>query len=323
MAPPPLPEAATKPAASEEGTEPCKAAMPENGQASKEAAAVQEMAVKAGGQPPETPEQRTPPTERFSNTKLNIALINDPKNGPRFTLTRKEAGQNEQPGDEDTDGRETEAKGDTQDGAGAIGKPDPVQPDQAQPKEKAAPRQYRPLGVPPGAIPPNRVPIDSSKTFIGPNGTFYDEAWRWMDWRGKKRSWNWPAALTFGHWFAYRRLYRYAALYVLWLAALAAALVNNVHVGLVAGLLILGQIASGLYGNILYFGAFRRAVTYITEKGKGDYDELLNQLAKAGGIRPKAPWLMATLTISAIGLALFGTLESQGGFQINIWPFAF
>ena len=28
------------------------------------------------------------------------------------------------------------------------------------------------------------VPVDSVKTFVGPNGTYYDESWRWNGWAG-------------------------------------------------------------------------------------------------------------------------------------------
>ena len=61
---------------------------------------------------------------------------------------------------------------------------------------------------------PGVTPLDSTKTFVGPNGTYYDERWRYMEWRGRSRSWNWAAALSFGGWLAYRRMYAAAALYL-------------------------------------------------------------------------------------------------------------
>lgn len=288
-------------------------------------------------------------TERFTNTKQNIALINDPKNGPRFTLTKKESGHVEQPGTKpappatDKPGSDHGPKAPNDPTTGANrkpGNPTPA-PASATPRpevaavneavgsagarQQEAPSSMRrppgPSGVPPAAEPPSKVPIDSSKTFVGPNGTYYDESWRWMDWRGTKRSWNWPAACSFGHWLAYRRLYWQAGLYILWLAALTAALVNNVHVGLVAGLLILGLVLTGQYANTLYFLAFRRAVAHVTEKGEGSYDELKRQLARAGGVSAKAPWFMASLTTIAIALVLFATFYERGAFLINLWPF--
>lgn len=292
-------------------------------------------------------------TERFANTKQNIALISDPKNGPRFTLTKKESGHADKssaksaplPAEKSVPDPASTTK--AADKPAAVPKPeageDTVKPTTApeskttaaEPAEigktgdgakqqaavSKAERTIGPLGVPPAAKPPDKVPVDSSKTFVGPNGTYYDEAWRWMDWRGVKRSWNWPAFLSFGHWFAYRRLYKYASVVVIWFISLAAALVNNLHVGLVAGLLILSLILVGLYANMLYFLVFRRAVAHVTEEGEGSYDELRQQLAEAGGINPKAPYYMAALTIVGIGLALGLTFFARDTFLINIWPF--
>lgn len=281
-------------------------------------------------------------TERFTNTKQNIALINDPKNGPRFTLTKKESGLVEKAGapktkpDQGHSGghAEAKAKGDVNPPTAALasstvkplsgmpeggvdGGTDAKIPETALPKA----RPLGPLGVPPATEAPSKVPVDSSKTFVGPNGTYYDEAWRWMDWRGTKRSWNWPAALTFGHWFAYRRLYWQSAVYLGWLTALVVALVNNLHVGLVAGLLVSTLVLSGYYANTLYFQVFRRAVAHVTEKGEGSYDDLQQQLAHAGGVSPKAPWFMGIALAIGIGLALLATFYGRGGLLINLWPF--
>jgi hypothetical protein len=285
--------------------------------------------------------------QRFANTKHNIALINDPKNGPRFTLTKKESGlvdkteatstkpAAEKPRPAEAEKAPDQPKIDTHDKANGPSAPSTAGPESVRAVGTAAvepaakrheptsprPRPSGPKGVPPAAEPPSKVPVDSSKTFVGPNGTYYDEAWRWMDWRGTKQSWNWPAALTFGHWFAYRRLHGHAAAYAAWLVALAAASVNNVHVGLVTGLLLLTLGLTGLYGNILYFLVFRRAVVHVTEQGEGSYAELKAQLAKAGGVDPKAPWIMGGLTLIGIGLALALTLQVRGGFSFNLWPF--
>lgn len=291
--------------------------------------------------------------ERFANTKNNIALINDPKNGPRFTLTKKESGLVEkrkvapasapaigdaaQPAKADTPSSTRDEAPVNADEAGdrtrvepssTAGSASPAEPSgPAAAKRDAAvnmpeePRPMGPLGVPPGADPPSKVPVDSSKTFVGPNGTYYDESWRWMDWRGTKQSWNWSAALSFGHWFAYRRLYGHAALYLLWLGGLTAALVNNVHAGLIAGLFLLTPLALGAYANTLYFMVFRRAVAHVTERGKGSYDDLKAQLARSGGVNAKAPWMMAVLTLGTIAAAIAATYYGRGGFQINLWPF--
>ncbi len=282
--------------------------------------------------------------ERFANTKHNIALINDPENGPRFTLTKKESGLVDESDDKDIapetakeavsydpsssaldDTRiERKAEPETDETPQGTEKKDEPSPD--APKTSDEPTTElnppaAPLGVPPAAEPPDKTPIDSAKTFVGPNGTYYDESWRWMDWCGTRQSWNWPAALSFGHWFAYRRLYGHAAIYLTWLVTLAAGLVNNIPAALVAGLFLLTPVLTGLYANTLYFLSFRRAVSRITEKGEGSYDELLNQLAKAGGISPMAPWFMAGFMLLGMGFAFIATYVNNDGFQVNLWPF--
>ena len=286
-------------------------------------------------------------TERFTNTKLNIALINDPKNGPRFTMTKREAGVAEGPrGEESLPRSQLPDPGSNTDGSSS-------KPSISPPAEQAAPSSAsvisqstgsghdgtetsagegrmasrphrsgaRPLGVPPPMEPPSKLPIDSSKTFVGVNGTFYDESWRWMDWRGTRRSWNWPAALSFGHWFAYRRLYRYASLHLLWLASLAAAAVNNVPIMALIAAVPLIACLTGVYGNRLYFHAYRRAVSRVTKTGKGSYQDLQRQLAAAGGTSSFALGVMSTLSLAGIIGALGATLYLRGTLLFNLWPF--
>lgn len=303
-------------------------------------------------------------TERFTNTKLNIALINDPKNGPRFTMTKRESGLAGKDSDKTASTSSEMADGKTgteapaaasapsTEGAASKGtepatpsaKPDtagsndqapvktgeqtadtskPEQPGASPPSAIAARLNAAPSGVPPAAQPPSKVPIDSSKTFVGPNGTYYDESWRWMDWRGTRQSWNWPAALSLGHWFAYRRLYMFAGLYLLWLAGLAAAVVNNVPVLALAAVALLIIGLTGIYGNTLYFLAFRRAVDHVTQKGKGSYQELTSQLAAAGGTSVVALGIMTVLTLSGIAGAIAVTYYIRRGFLFNLWPLPF
>jgi hypothetical protein len=306
---------------------------------------------------PDTPtgrQQQPVSGERFVNTKLNIALINDPKNGPRFTMTKREAGLTE------GDGGKTETVGTPEAETGSAA--EPADADSAKNGSKSAALRARadgdndhgelssheenvlpkaeaaashvepavsghslphpaPTGVPPAAEPPSKVPVDSSKIFVGRNGTYYDESWRWMDWRGIYRSWNWPAALTFGHWFAYRRLYKLAGLFLMSITGLAIAAVNQVPIIAVGAAAILLAGLSGLYANILYFRVFRRAVAHVTENGEGSYRELNDQLAAAGGVDRRAPFVMAGLSLAAIAIVLGATYYRQNGFGLNLWPF--
>ncbi|MEM9442825.1 MAG: hypothetical protein AAGA73_20475 [Pseudomonadota bacterium] len=287
-------------------------------------------------------------TERFANTKLNIALINDPQNGPRFTMTKREAGLGDDKRDERRDARkktgETRAPETTDIAAAAEPSPshraEEPSADQAKSTTEGAPsgererpdsltpvpalfsaRAGRPSGMPPPATAPDKVPIDSAKTFVGVNGTYYDESWRWMDWRGTRQSWNWPAALSFGHWFAYRRLYGWATIHLFWFAILTAAIVNNIPViALTLPIFALTGL-TGIYGNTLYFLSFRRAVDRITEHGEGSYDERRCQLAAAGGTSPLSVGIMASLSFGSAICVVYVTLWLRGALRLNFWPF--
>jgi len=136
------------------------------------------------------------------------------------------------------------------------------------------------------------VPVDSAKTFVGPNGTYYDERWRWMEWRGLNRSWNWAAALTFGGWLAYRRFYVLAALYLGWLGLLLMLALGGAPLRFVAVLALIVAALVGLYGNVLYQQRFRRMSWKVAEQHE-DHAARLKALADAGGVDPRAVWLMA------------------------------
>lgn len=297
--------------------------------------------------------------ERFTNTKLNIALINDPKNGPRFTMTKRESGLDDHdeaakpsdrsaPSAEKTDEKTGSSTPDlppstprwshAEEAAPSTTSSEVAAPSIAashqvadtaagtdQPHGGAAPAaallaKPLPSGVPPAAQPPSKVPVDSSKTFVGHNGTYYDENWRWMDWRGTRRSWNWPAALSLGHWFAFRRLYSFAGLYLALLAGLAAATVNDIPILAVVVLTLVIVGLAGIYGNTLYFLAFRRAVDHVTKTGKGSYEELRSQLANAGGTSVLGLSVMAALSLIGIAATLAATYYLRGGFSLNLWP---
>jgi hypothetical protein len=167
-----------------------------------------------------------------------------------------------------------------------FGRPRPL------PVDEPAPPPIGPAGLP---TPPDGelvLPIDSAKTFIGPNGTYYDDHWRWMDWMGRSRSWNWAAATTFGGWLAYRRLYRLAALHLAWLGLLLAAALHGVPLPLIGSLLIAGAVVLGLYGNTLYFRRFKRAAVDVAQR-HAEHRARLEALAAAGGTSQRAVWTLA------------------------------
>lgn len=146
------------------------------------------------------------------------------------------------------------------------------------------------------------VPVDSAKTFVGPNGTYYDERWRWMEWRGLNRSWNWAAAITFGGWLAYRRFYTLAALYLGWLGLLLMLALGGAPLRFVAVLALIVAALVGFYGNTLYQQRFRRMSWKVAEQ-HGDHAARLKALAEAGGVDRRAVWVMA-LSGGALGALL-------------------
>ena len=146
------------------------------------------------------------------------------------------------------------------------------------------------------------LPVDSAKTFVGPNGTYYDERWRWMEWRGLNRSWNWAAALTFGGWLAYRRFYALAALYLGWLALLLTLTLGGAPLRDVAVLALIVAVVVGFYGNTLYQLRFRRMSWKVAEQ-HDDHPARLRALAEAGGVDRRAVWIMA-LAGGALGAVL-------------------
>jgi len=161
-----------------------------------------------------------------------------------------------------------------------------------RPPDAPAPPPIGPASLPTQPDGEVVLPIDSAKTFIGPNGTYYDDHWRWMDWMGRTRSWNWAAATTFGGWLAYRRLHRLAALHLAWLGLLLALALNGVPVPLIAALLVAGALVLGLYGNTLYFRRFKHVAVDVGQR-HAEHRARLDALAAAGGTSRRAVWTVA------------------------------
>jgi hypothetical protein len=133
----------------------------------------------------------TPDAARFAHTKQSQAAPSggdEVPPGARFAMTNRQAGRSGEaspPRPEvvtvgageapveiriDHDGRKAPARP-----AAAAPQAPPATP-AGQNGRAAAP----PQGLPPAEPAPSKVPVDSSKTFVGSNGTYYDEAWRWM-----------------------------------------------------------------------------------------------------------------------------------------------
>ncbi len=148
---------------------------------------------------------------------------------------------------------------------------------------------------------PEVLPLDSTKTFVGPNGTYYDESWRLMEWRDADRSWNWAAALSLGGWLAYRRLYDYAVLHAVWLTLLILLALSGTPIKLLASVQLVVAVLLGVYGNALYRQRFRQAAE-AAARHDGEYAAQLAVLAGAGGTDRRAVWLMA---VAMVGVSAF------------------
>ncbi len=150
---------------------------------------------------------------------------------------------------------------------------------------------------------PLMVPVNSARTFVGPNSTYYDERWRWMEWRGRNSSWNWSAALTFGGWFAYRRLYMLAVLYLGWIGLLLLMLMHGASLWFAAVVHLVMATLVGRYANRLYQQRFRRAAWSVVHE-HAEHAARLEALARRGGVNRGAVWLMALAGIGLAGLLI-------------------
>jgi hypothetical protein len=161
---------------------------------------------------------------------------------------------------------------------------------------------------------PEVLPLDSTKTFVGPNGTYYDESWRLMEWRGANRSWNWAAALSLGGWLAYRRLYDHAVLHSAWLTLVILLALSGTPIKLlVLAQVIVAQLL-GAYGNALYRQRFRQAAE-AAARHEGEYAAQLAALGAAGGTDRCAVWLMIA-AMAGISASLVAFRQSLDGIRI-------
>lgn len=157
-----------------------------------------------------------------------------------------------------------------------------------------------------------REPSLPAKLFLGPNATWYDDRWRWMDWRGRSRSWNWAAASTFGTWFGYRRMHGWLVAHGGTALVAWTLILLGVPLLLPLGLLIAVSAGAGLYGNYLYLGHFRRIAAGVAER-YDQHDEQIEAIERAGGIEPRMVWLWPlVLTGAAASIAAIVHLAGVG-----------
>ena len=163
---------------------------------------------------------------------------------------------------------------------------------------------------------PEITPVDSTKTFVGSNGTYYDEHWRFMEWRDRRRNWNWAAAASFGGWLAYRRMYPAAALFVIWLGLLVTLAVNGVLLWPLVVAQLVALLALGAYGNVLYMMRFRRAALKAAQ-GDGQHQDRLDALARAGGTSRLGVYLMGIAGLAVAAMAVGITYWARGNILLS------
>jgi hypothetical protein len=149
-----------------------------------------------------------------------------------------------------------------------------------------------------------REPSVPAKLFIGPDATWYDDRWRWMEWRRRWRSWNWAAATTFGLWFGYRRMYGWLLAQSLCVLAALALFLIGVPFLVPIALLVASVVLAGIYGNYLYLNRFRRVAGKIA-RTIDDHESQVEAVERAGGVDRRIVWLWPIVMIAAgIGLVI-------------------
>jgi hypothetical protein len=177
-------------------------------------------------------------------------------------------------------------------------------------------------GSSPGSVPEDGaataevLPLDLIKTFVGPNGTYYDESWRLMEWRAANRSWNWAAALSLGGWLAYRRLYDHAVLHSVWLILLILLALSGTPIRLLLMIQIVVAVLLGVYGNALYRRRFRQAAE-AAARTDGAYAAQLAALVAAGGTDRRAVEMVIVVMVGA-SIALVAFRQSMEGIRLTL-----
>lgn len=169
----------------------------------------------------------------------------------------------------------------------------------------------RPDSGPAPAEPEDVIePSLPAKLFIGPNATWYDDRWRWMDWRGQAISWNGAAAGSFGVWFGYRRMYGSLALALGWLGLLCILALTGVPLRLLLSVQALAMLGAGLYGNQIYLRHFRRIAREVAET-RHTHAAQVQAITAAGGVDRRTPAL-AGAGVAALVLLVAIVMSTLG-----------
>lgn len=136
------------------------------------------------------------------------------------------------------------------------------------------------------------TPDSTAVELIGKNADYYISRFQSLKWSGKRVSWNWPAFLAGPWWLVYRKLYGWAAGYVLLNLFLAPG-----------GLGIITCVVSGLFANYIYM----QHIENLTADAKKLYGEQRTQfIHKKGGVNIAA--VIALFALFAVFIVLMVSL---------------
>ncbi len=113
------------------------------------------------------------------------------------------------------------------------------------------------------------------------------------------------AAVPFGGWLGYSRMYRLAAAHAVVLSGVGWLAVSGGPLELVGLLLVVLALALGFYGNTLYFKHFGYIHRTLSKRHQ-DQAGLVDAIARAGGVDARAGWL--TVLAPAAATAIFAAL---------------
>lgn len=138
----------------------------------------------------------------------------------------------------------------------------------------------------------NYQPDPVAVELIGKNTEYYVSRFQQLKWRGKRTSWNWPAFLAGPWWMVYRKLYGWAAGYVLLNLLLAPE-----------GVGIITWVISGLFANYIYM----QHIENLTADAKKLHGEQRTQfIRRKGGVNVVA--VIALFALFAVFIVLIISL---------------
>ena len=131
-------------------------------------------------------------------------------------------------------------------------------------------------------------PDATAVELIGKNTDYYVSRFQRIKWNGKRISWNWPAFLAGPLWLVYRKLYGWAAGYIL----LNLFLISD-------GLGIIVSVISGLFANYIYM---QRIENLTADAKKLPLSERTQFIHEKGGVNVVAVIALIVLFIVFIAL---------------------